>query len=117
VSNDIEVFDPPTGTSTIVTILPEPRSGHIAAALLDGTVLIAGGATANAAPLADSGPLQFFDSRRVLPFQLRSARANASATTLLDGRVLVVGGSNRTAGPRVRRNLYPLLAEFLDGRD
>jgi hypothetical protein len=87
----IEVFDPVSGEFTLAGTLSAPRTGHAAARLQDGRVLIAGGFDGQNAlasidiydpssgTVADGGTLTV-------------ARAGLSATTLLDGRVLLFGG-------------------------
>src|SRR5688572_25764164 len=72
-------------------------SDLVAARLLDGTVLIAGGATTYGAVLRSAVS---FDPETgtvsPVPGELRVGRVNASAATLLDGRVLIAGGSDGT---------------------
>ncbi len=80
-----EVFDPVTGRFRLTDSLPEGRSGHVAALLNNGKVLIAGGGQQ---PLVlydpDSG--SFVGSAATSRIQrLRTA------TTLQDGRVMLLG--------------------------
>ena len=118
VSSDIEMFDPATGTSAIVALLPEPRNGHVAAALPNGNVLIAGGATVDGAILQTA---VLFDPETSGVFSVPGQPAHRSRSCLGDDDARWArargGRQQRDDGTRVRRNLRPLLTEFLDGRD
>ena len=80
-----EVFDPATGRFRQTGSLPEGRTGHVAAMLNDGKVLIAGGGRQSMV-LYDPGSGSFLAS--AAGSRIQRPRA---ATTLPDGRVLLVG--------------------------
>ncbi len=80
--------------------LPEPRALHSATALLDGSVIVAGGVGPDLMARA-----QIYRMREVSAFTfavedagaLSIARAGHSATRLPDGRVLIAGGTSGEA--------------------
>lgn len=80
-----EVFDPATGRFRQTGGMPEGRTGHVAAMLNDGKVLIAGGGRQSMV-LYDPVSGAFVASAAVSRIQRPRA-----ATTLRDGRVLLVG--------------------------
>lgn len=59
ISSDIELFDPASGTSTLVALMVQPRTDHAAARLADDTVLIVGGSTVDGVVLPSA---ELFDS-------------------------------------------------------
>ncbi|HKQ51208.1 MAG TPA: RHS repeat-associated core domain-containing protein [Pyrinomonadaceae bacterium] len=94
VTGSAEIKDSRSGATTpLAARLREPRTGHSATLLPDGTVLIFGGVN-SAGKILDSAELFNPDTQT---FATRGAlgllpRAYHSATLLTDGRVLVVGG-------------------------
>jgi Kelch motif len=92
-----ELFDPQTQRFREGPRMGVPRVSHIAARLVDGRVLIAGGWTTSA-PTASAEVFDPSARRFAATGSLRIARGGATATVLRDGRVLVTGGS---AGGRV----------------
>lgn len=90
-SNDALVFEPSTGRFTRTGALLEPRAGHRALALADGTVLVLGGFTARGVTstveryLPETGTFERHG-------QLLTARDGATATQLADGTILITGG-------------------------
>ena len=80
-----EVFDPVSGRFRQTGSLPEGRSGHVAALLNNGRVLIAGGGRQTLV-LYDPDSGSFVGSNAASRIQRTS-----SATALRDGRVLLLG--------------------------
>ena len=93
---DVEVFNL-TNLSTLpftfVGALPTARTNHVAAALQDGRVFIAGGTDANGNTLNTTAIYDPVAGTVSQGPNLNTPRANATATTLLDGTVLIAGGS------------------------
>ena len=92
-----EIWDLDTETFQTTGAMSAARVGHTATVLLDGRVLIAGGA----GPDGGAVGAEVFDPRTG-DFQpagpLAQARMGHAATLLLDGRVLIAGGSDPTTG-------------------
>src|SRR5207244_3165393 len=104
-ANTVEVFDPATGKSTTAGTMSEGRVFHVAEALADGRVLLAGGAVG-----ADfdhsTASADLFDpkSSKITPTApLTESRSQSASARLLDGRVLIVGGARITNGNVVAR--------------
>lgn len=117
-TREVEVWDPATGTFSVVGSLPVRRAGDVSATrLLDGRVLVAGGVDCPsnlAAPTDD--PCAGVDRRVTVLFDpvtggldlgphLNDDRVAGTAVALLDGRVFFIG----TAGYH-----QPAIAEVLD---
>ena len=90
----VEVFDPATGSWTSVARTITPRAGHTATMLLDGEVLVAGGADPYhpelpTAELYDPGSRTWKATAGPL-----TVHVGHTAVLLPDGRVLVTGGQN-----------------------
>src|SRR4029079_7717727 len=83
------------GSSTLVGTMNSARSGHAAARLDDGTVLLVGGSD-GAQALASGEVFQPAFNETTSINAMSIGRAGASATTLIDGRVLVAGGNDGT---------------------
>ena len=95
-----EVYDPATGRFTVVSDMNEPRRKASATTLLDGRVLIAGGADQRdfRAPLASA---EIFDpkSGRFSPTGAMSTaryKHGNAAVLLGNGSVLIAGGGRRS---------------------
>src|SRR6185437_8508654 len=91
---ELRVFDPARSTTTDLPIqLAEPRSGHTATLMPDGTVLVVGGKTTNGWVTIDA---EQFDPNTGSLVSLGDigleARAEHAATVLSSGRLLVLGG-------------------------
>ena len=98
--SEAEIYDPSTSTWTAVSSMNVNRSGHVAASLLDGRVLVAGGLN-NAGTAGTSAELYdpASDTWTIVGSMASSRVAGASATRLSSGRVLVVGGVAGVFGP------------------
>ncbi len=93
--------------------LPEPRGGHTATLLADGSLLIAGGtARAGGSALPDAFLLPSGAAGFVrLPDGLNDARTGHTATLLDDGCVLITGGS-RTDDPNTVDDLVETVERY-----
>ena len=97
-----ELYDPAANAFVRSTDLKEARTNHAAAALADGSVLVAGGAGGANGDIS-VGSAEVFDPRRgtwSTVGALSESRAGHSATALADGRVLVAGGESVSRGAR-----------------
>lgn len=91
-----EVYDPGTNAWSPAGATANGRAGHVASALPDGRVLVAGGVNANVCT-SDTTAEIYDPATNTWSFtgSLSTARYFATATLLPDGRVLVAGGGNR----------------------
>ena len=91
----VTIHDPVTGSTTALTPLSQPRSGHSATVLPAGDVLVLGGIGPDGQLVT---VLEHYDpasqSSHAMPPGDLTARAFHSATLLTDGRVLVAGGGS-----------------------
>jgi hypothetical protein len=87
-----ERFDPKTNLFVAGSPLTVARSGHMAAPLPDGKVLVFGGLDAKNHVLASAEVYDPATGTFTAVGSMSQARWNGTATPLLDGRVLVVGG-------------------------
>jgi hypothetical protein len=89
------------------------RVAHLATALTDGRVLVAGGWTGT----RTTAKAEVFDPKRrsfVSVADMHSPRMDASATALSDGSVLVAGGAHTTNAPLSASEIFdPLQNRFL----
>lgn len=93
------LYDPTTNTWSVGPSLSAPRLDAPAVQLLDGSVLVAGGASgAGQAAIAGIERLDLATMIFEAAGALETPRANATVSLLPDGRVLVAGGGN---GPYV----------------
>jgi hypothetical protein len=88
------IFDPQTNSTAVVAQpLLQPRAGHTATVLPDGSVLIAGGMGPGGQVVST---IEHFDvptqAFHLVPATGLTPRADQTATLLTDGRILFVGG-------------------------
>ena len=107
-----EIFDPDSRTFTAVTSMSTPRASHVAVALPDGRVLVAGGWTGRSA----TASAEVYDpdaDRWSAVGDMTAPRASLIATPLPDGRVLVTGGGEGGLGDIASAEVYdPAAATF-----
>ncbi|HEX2030468.1 MAG TPA: PxKF domain-containing protein [Actinomycetota bacterium] len=91
-----EVYDPAANAWSSAGATANGRAGHVASALPDGRVLVAGGVNANVCT-SDTTAEVYDPATNSWSFtgSLSAARYYATGTALPDGRVLVAGGGNR----------------------
>ncbi|MGH2810219.1 MAG: Kelch repeat-containing protein, partial [Actinomycetota bacterium] len=88
-----ELFDPKTGKWSSAGSVPPGRFGHVAVALADGRVLVAGGRVGGHDPtLPDAAVYDPTTGAWTATGSLASGRSDFAATLLKDGRVFVTGG-------------------------
>ncbi len=87
----IEIYDPSTGTWTVVGHMQIPREHQSASLLTDGRVLIAGGLSGDS-PVASAEIFDPTTNTSTLVAPMQQARYEQQAASLLDGRVIVTGG-------------------------
>src|SRR5207249_456 len=98
-----ELFDPATGAFQALSAgLRQPRAGHSATVLGDGTLLIAGGDGAGSAEIFDPAAA----SATLLPALLAVPRAYHAAALLAGGKVLIVGGAGSANSPLVSAEVF-----------
>jgi hypothetical protein len=93
-----KVFDPATGTTTVIGTPVEARFANTATLLSDGRVLLVGGAGQDVGAVATAELFDPATGTFAATGSLAEARAMHSATLLNDGRVLVAGGGVLSLG-------------------
>jgi N-acetylneuraminic acid mutarotase len=102
-----ELFDPASGTWTMTSSLPGPRSDHSATLLLDGKVLVAGGTDGTPNTYLSSALLYDpADGSWTTRTSLLAAHEDQGATLLPNGTVLVMGGNDTTGFPTAIAEVY-----------
>lgn len=99
-----ELYDPLTQRFVLIASMREPRAGHSATLLSDGTVLLTGGGEGGAIVAST----EIFDPRReafAAAPPMRQARYKHGAALTRDGALLVIGGSDDRSGPDGRGRL------------
>jgi WD40 repeat protein len=100
-----EIFDPVSNTFNQTSDLNEPRNGHTATLLPDGTVLLTGGwnqqGRTATAEIYDPQTAAFEYTR-----SLMAPRQGLTATLLEDGQVLIAGGDSARNTPQLVAELY-----------
>jgi len=105
VERSAEIFNTDTGRFVATRAMNEQRVSHIAAALPEGRVLVAGGWTGT----TTSSSAEVFDPVSggfVAVGNMANARMDATATALQDGSVLVIGGASATNQPLAQAELF-----------
>lgn len=91
IASDALLYDPASARFVAIGNLLQPRVGHRAVALADGSVLLIGGWTANGVTASVERYVPA-SGRFEAAGELQQARDGSSATLLKDGTVLVAGG-------------------------
>jgi hypothetical protein len=91
---NVERYDPATGTFSQFATLAEPRAGHTATLLGDGTVLVTGGLDSSGQPLATAEILDPASATTSPVGPMTMGRGGHTASLLADGRVLLAGGQS-----------------------
>lgn len=101
ITDTAEIYDPVGDTWTLIAPMAHPRYAHTATRLLDGRVLVTGGANSYGfyadVIYADA---QIYDPATgtwTAPIPMNAARESHTATLLSDGRVVLAGGSGHTS--------------------
>ena len=87
-----EIYDPATGHFTPGSPMSTPRTGHSAVLLVNGKVLVAGGAGSDEQGLTSAEIYDPATNKWTATGSMLTPRAARSAVVLKDGRVLVTGG-------------------------
>lgn len=91
-----ELYNPATGTWTLTGKMHTPRTGHAAALLASGQVLVAAGENYRSS-LTSAELFNPASGTWTLTGNLHAARNQHTATLLANGQVLVAGGQNGTS--------------------
>jgi N-acetylneuraminic acid mutarotase len=91
-----ELYNPATGRWTLTGSMSTPRTGHAAALLASGQVLVAAGED-DSSSLTSAELFNPATGKWTLTGSLHAARNQHTATLLANGQVLVAGGQNGTS--------------------
>lgn len=97
VYNDVEIFDPASGTWSAGAAMTTARYFHTSTVLTSGRILVAGGWGATN-PVGSSEIYDPSANTWSGTASMMAARELHTATRLADGRVFVAGGDNNTTG-------------------
>src|ERR1039457_2746101 len=100
VLDTVEIYDPATGTCTLVHSMNTPRRSHTATLLSNGNVLVIGGQDGAFNRLASA---EIYDpvagTWTLTSPSMHVARVGHTATLLSSGKVLVAGGNDNSGDP------------------
>ena len=101
-----ELYEPTTGTFTLVAAPSTPREGHGAVLAADGAVLVVGGYHFASGTLASAERFEPATGAWSLVTSLRAPRRGAGVLRLPSGEVLLVGGFNDAGGTLASTERY-----------
>jgi hypothetical protein len=101
-----EVFDPATGTWTLVAAPSTPRESHGAVLTADGSLLVVGGYHFASGTLASAERFEPATGTWTLVTSLQAPRRGAGVLRLRNGEVLLVGGFNDAGGTLASSERY-----------
>jgi hypothetical protein len=101
-----ELYNPVSGTSSVVGSMHSPRWGHTATLLTNGTVLVTGGCTGSGTCLSSAELYNPSTGAFAVTGSMSTQRNYHTATLLQNGIVLIAGGCNGGNGCDLSAELY-----------